>query len=396
MQQVQFMGGSLVLMRDGEQEGDAISMAQKMMALANQVGQVEKDSTLKTNSYSFKYVSYEALALAVRQALHKVGLAFFVSTTGSVVDRDLTMSEGSLSFMDTETGAILSLPWRGQGQDSGDKGGNKALTTGVKYALMRTLLVSEDRDTDGDAEPSRSRADYSVARGQGFVAPRETTGEPIWQPDFYQWAGRYVEYQKLGPRVQHNEAVDWLIAKGHMTALDAYAALDMAQAAFIKGIPEYVKAQDVGQQQRDNAPQAERNSDPIPPARRPAPRNQGNAVREPESVRTSLQLRIASQIKAGKWAGSVADSKLVGAVASRMAEVFAGDPDDSIDIEAHQVVKFLFGKTSIKDLTDAEGRAVLGWTARKEGDEWILPDESRKEARNIVASLDAEGQEQLF
>ena len=320
MQQVQFMGGSLVLMRDGEQEGDAISMAKKMMALAEKVGRVDKDRTitLRTGG-TYSVVSYEAFAAQVRSALREAGLAFFVGTTDSALGgTSLTLSRGFMSFMDTDTGALLSLPWQGQGDDPGDKGANKALTAGVKYALMRSLLVSTDDDSDesdGHQQPAAQRP-----------APQQATT----------------------------------------------------------------------QQQRDSAPQAERNSDPIPPARRPAPRNQGNAVREPESVRTSLQLRIASQIKAGKWAGSVADSKLVGAVASRMAEVFAGDPDDSIDIEAHQVVKFLFGKTSIKDLTDAEGRAVLGWTARKEGDEWILPDESRKEARNIVASLDAEGQEQLF
>ena len=306
MQKCEFLGGSLVWFRDGAQGEYAIAMAVKMQALAKAVGTVKKDG--RNAHFNYAFVSYEALAATVREALQDVGLAFFVSTTGDVLDGDMTTLHGSLSFMDSETGAILSVPWVGQGKDNQDKGASKALTSGLKYALMRLLLASERDEVDSD---------------------------------------------KDGP----------------------------AQAA---------------QEQRNNAPQAERNSDPIPPARRPAPRNQGNAVREPESVRTSLQLRIASQIKAGKWAGSVADSKLVGAVASRMAEVFAGDPDDSIDIEAHQVVKFLFGKTSIKDLTDAEGRAILGWTARKEGDEWILPDESRKEARNIVASLDAEGQEQLF
>ena len=310
MQQVQFLGGSLVLMRDGEQEGDAIGMAEKMMALAGEVGQVEKDSVLKTNSYSFKYVSYEALALAVRQALHKVGLAFFVSTTGSAVDRDLTMSEGVLSFMDTRTGAILSLPWRGQGQDSGDKGGNKALTTGVKYALMRTLLVSEDRDTDGDAEPSRERS------------------------------------------------------------------------------------QPAPQQQRDNAPMAERPRETPPPARQ-APRNQGSVVRAPELVRTSLQMRIDSQVKANRYTNEPAADKMFGSVASRMGEVFVGDPEDSINIEAHQVIKYLFGKTSMKDLTDAECKAILWWTSQKIDDQWVIPDSARQEARRIVASLDAVGQENL-
>jgi hypothetical protein len=118
-------------------------------------------------------------------------------------------------------------------------------------------------------------------------------------------------------------------------------------------------------------------------------------VRDPEVVRTALQMRIGNQIKAGKWTTAVADGKLVGAVMSRLGEVFAGDPEDSVSIEAHQVVKFLFGKTSIKDLTDAEGRAVLGWTAEKVEDEWILPDAARLEARRIVTSLDAVGQENL-
>lgn len=319
MQKIEFMGGELVLMRDGEQEGDAISIAKKMMILAEKVGPVQKDRQITLrNGATYNVVSYEAFAAQVRSALREAGLAFFVGTTESALGgTSLTLSRGFMSFMDTETGALLSLPWQGQGDDGSDKGANKALTAGVKYALMRSLLVSTDDDSDEGDSHQQSTAQRSATQ------------------------------------------------------------------------------QSTEQQQHDTAPQAERSSGPVPPARRAAPRNQGGVVREPESVRTSLQLRMVSQIKAGRWTGSVADSKLVGAVASRMAEVFAGDPEDSIEIEAHQVIKYLFGKTSIKDLTDAEGRAILGWTARKEGDEWILPEESRKEARNIVASLDAEGQEQM-
>jgi len=308
---IEFMGGELVLMRDDEQGNDAIGIARKMAALAAGVGRVEKDREIRLKSgATYAVVSYEAFAAQVRAALRDAGLAFFVGTTDSVLGgTSLTLSRGFMSFMDTDTGALLSLPWQGQGDDSSDKGANKALTAGIKYALMRSLLVSTDDDSDEGAD-----------------------------------------HQQTSARAE-----------------------------------------------RDNARLAERPpvSDVLnPPPVRQTPRNHG-VVRAPESVRAALQMRVGNQIKAGKWLGTVADSKLVGAVASRMSEVFVGDSADSIDIEAHQVVKYLFGKTSIKDLTDAEGRAILGWTARKEGDEWILPDESRKEARNIVASLDAEGQEQM-
>ena len=304
MQRTEFLGGSLVWFRDGAQGEDAISMAKKMQALAKAVGTVKKDG--RNTHFNYAFVSYEALALTVREALQEVGLAFFVSTSGDVLDGDMTTLHGSLSFMDTDTGAILSVPWVGQGKDGQDKGASKALTSGLKYALMRLLLASERDEVDSDKdEPAQSM-----------------------------------------------------------------------------------------QRQRDNAPQAERSHEPIPPARPPI-RNQGDAVRAPAAVRGSLQLRIDSQVKANRYTHEPATDKMVGSVASRMAEVFAGDPEDSIPIEGHQVVKYLFGKVSMKDLTDAESKAILWWTSQKVDDQWIIPDSARKEARGIVASLDAEGQESL-
>ena len=164
MQQIQFSGGNLVLMRDGEQDKDAIAMAVKMQALAKAVGTVKKDG--RNTHFNYAFVSYEALAATVREALQDVGLAFFVSTTGDVLDGDMTTLHGSLSFMDSATGAILSVPWVGQGKDGQDKGASKALTSGLKYALMRLLLASERDEVDSDKDGPSPTQQHSSQQPQ--------------------------------------------------------------------------------------------------------------------------------------------------------------------------------------------------------------------------------------
>lgn len=55
------------------------------------------------------------------------------------------------TFIDSVSGEQLSIDSVGQGQDSGDKGSGKSITSATKYAIMKTFMISdESQDVEND------------------------------------------------------------------------------------------------------------------------------------------------------------------------------------------------------------------------------------------------------
>ena len=68
----------------------------------------------------------------------------------------LTTITGKLSFHDAESGEIWKTNFIGTGSDSGDKGYYKAVTGGLKYALLKNLLIPTGDDPERDEPSPRS------------------------------------------------------------------------------------------------------------------------------------------------------------------------------------------------------------------------------------------------
>ena len=137
-------------------------LSRKLAEMSANIGPMAKDST--NPHFKYAYTSYAAVAATLRWALKKYGLAFSVAAFDSVSvgdNRCLLSMEGQ--FTDTETGASKTVLWYGEGQDSQDKATAKALTSGVKYLLMRNLLVSEEDDADPDADGEAKKKPSKVS-----------------------------------------------------------------------------------------------------------------------------------------------------------------------------------------------------------------------------------------
>lgn len=64
----------------------------------------------------------------------------------------ITTVKTTHTFIDSETGEQLSINSVGSGYDSSDKGASKAITAAVKYAIMKTFMISDegaDIENDG-------------------------------------------------------------------------------------------------------------------------------------------------------------------------------------------------------------------------------------------------------
>ena len=110
--------------------------------------------------FKYKFVTDADVLDAVRAAMVKHGIAFFVSFDGAAQrDKGVTTGSFTLTFADAETGATFAIGWVGEGQDTQDKGAAKAVTSAVKYALLKTFLISTgDEVDDPDAGAARKKA----------------------------------------------------------------------------------------------------------------------------------------------------------------------------------------------------------------------------------------------
>lgn len=166
----------------------------KISAASADVASVSKDA--RNEFHRYEYTSYGALAAAANHALAAHGLAFGVGIDkielserqGAKSTMQIALAHIEATLTDTETGAMRVYRWIGMGEDSADKGAAKALTSGVKYGLMRSLLVSDqeaDPDNEGvisgqqNAQPTRSEEGPAHEAKPQRVAtkPAATRGE---------------------------------------------------------------------------------------------------------------------------------------------------------------------------------------------------------------------------
>ena len=106
-------------------------------------------------------------------------------------------------------GSNLSAVVIGEAMDSGDKASNKALSIGLKYALLQVLCIPTEDEKDPDAQNNEMAAPAPRAQNKSAPAPREKqlkggndtqeqykeivellkatkkNGEPIFAPDFW-------------------------------------------------------------------------------------------------------------------------------------------------------------------------------------------------------------------
>jgi len=149
--------------------------------------------------FNYDFVTEGDVLDAVRKALVAEGIALFVSFN-EMERRDNKIAVGklTLTFCDAETGQTHEVQWIGEGQDTQDKGAAKAATSAVKYALLKTFLIStgdaaDDPDTSTDGNGSASKS----APRQAKPAPRKktTVAAPHWiegdsnRKAFWAWAG---------------------------------------------------------------------------------------------------------------------------------------------------------------------------------------------------------------
>jgi len=144
----------------------------------------------------FRYDFFEEREVlrVAREALNDAGLAFHYSVE-SVSDREVETKNGRVewltdvfmhvSLFDAETGERIDGKAIGRAQDGQDKGINKAIVAGLKYWLLKELMIPTEDDTERDehtrpeGNQRRSSAPRSVPESVNDAhCPK--CGGPMW------------------------------------------------------------------------------------------------------------------------------------------------------------------------------------------------------------------------
>ena len=160
------------------QVSDRAGLFTKMVRVMASMERVPKRG--HNDHFHYDFVTEGDVLDAVRKALVAEGIALFVSFNEMERrDSKITVGKLTLTFCDSETGQTYEVQWIGEGQDTQDKGAAKAATSAVKYALLKTFLISTgDAADDPDTSTVGNGSTSKPAQRQAKPAPHaQPSGE---------------------------------------------------------------------------------------------------------------------------------------------------------------------------------------------------------------------------
>ena len=139
------------------------SLSARIATIANEIGAIAKDGKNAQQGYAF--IEYAQVAARARELQAKHGVAI-IPTVESYECSEVKNKYGNIGYhyllkmdftvvnTDDENDKITAK-WIGEATDYGDKGINKAITSSVKYFIMRLYNISEkgEREADQDTPP---------------------------------------------------------------------------------------------------------------------------------------------------------------------------------------------------------------------------------------------------
>lgn len=147
------------------------SLVTKLSHIAASVTSVEKKGY--NDHHKYAYVREPELFEAVRGGLADAGIMLLPCVTGITRDHGLVTLAITFRLHDGATGESLEIPWYAEGQDSADKGINKALTAGMKYLIYKLFLIPTTTDAGEYTDAENTR--FSPVTAPTIVVPQPDT-----------------------------------------------------------------------------------------------------------------------------------------------------------------------------------------------------------------------------
>lgn len=156
-----------------------MKLSEKLVSIMNSLGSVPKKGYNKNQNYH--YMREVDILEALKEELIKNKIILLTSSrfiemkekpktdkNENKVVEFITTVETSHRFIDSESGEELTINSVGSGYDSLDKGASKAITASVKYALMKTFMISDEgADIENDGKEIQPPVEPRKSFGRG-------------------------------------------------------------------------------------------------------------------------------------------------------------------------------------------------------------------------------------
>lgn len=153
------------------------SLAAKLALVAKEIGSIGKNG--KNRQQGYNYIEYSEIAGKIRELFAKYKIVIAPEIKNALVTEIKNKSgnigyhyilEMEFTILDGENDKVsITKSWRGESIDYGDKGINKAATSGTKYFLMRLFQVSEKGDDPDAVSPEPGK----VKQAESAISVRE-------------------------------------------------------------------------------------------------------------------------------------------------------------------------------------------------------------------------------
>jgi hypothetical protein len=122
------------------------NIAQRIAAVMGEVDYVQKE---KKQGMNYSIVSHDAVTAKVRPLLHKHGVIYYPTGFNGTQNGNRTELMFVVRFENVDNRAdYIDVSTMGFGVDAQDKGPGKAISYGVKYALLKVLGLETGDDPD--------------------------------------------------------------------------------------------------------------------------------------------------------------------------------------------------------------------------------------------------------
>lgn len=129
------------------------NILQRLHAACKDVDYIQKE---KKGGLNYNIVSHDAVTAKVRPVLNKHGIVYYPVDVRRSQDGNRTQVDMTVRFCNIDdVNDFIDVMSCGYGVDGQDKGPGKALSYGVKYALLKALGLETGDDPDYDEIPHK-------------------------------------------------------------------------------------------------------------------------------------------------------------------------------------------------------------------------------------------------
>lgn len=160
-----------------------MNIYQKLVEVRKEVPYLKKEA----QGHQFKYNPSSQVLSAVREKMDELGLLLIPRVLGHTLhEKTATNAKEHLTELDMEFTWVnaekpdetITVPWYGQGLDTGEKGVGKALTYAEKFFLLKFFNIATDKDDPDSQQGGRNDEPQSKPTTQ----PPKTNGKPASEP----------------------------------------------------------------------------------------------------------------------------------------------------------------------------------------------------------------------